>query len=190
MTAGRNVAAFQCASCGEFRNAANTPNFNERGERICHPCELLAADDVEPSIKEGLRAIRRRRAETSTTGLPCANCDGPVIAAHGPYFNGDGDRICAVCDVKGDPVLGPAMAEGLRRIRARREGDRGLIAASWVEESIKEELRRVRRQRDEARHVDWTRESCGHTPTGFRPGVLDCTRQPHAADVPHRYEKN
>lgn len=31
---------------------------------------------------------------------------------------------------------------------------------------------------------------CGHTPTGFRPGVLDCTRRPHAADVPHRYEKN
>lgn len=163
MTAGRNVVVFQCASCGEFRNAANPPNFNERGERICHPCELLAADDVEESIKEGLRAIRRWRAETSTTGLPCANCDGPVIAAHGPYFNGDGARVCAVCDVKGDPVLGPAMVEGLRRIR---------------------------RQRDEAAHVDWTRARCGHTPTGFRPGVLDCTHPPHTANVPHRYEKN
>jgi hypothetical protein len=58
VTADKSVAVFMCASCEEYRNAANRPNFNADGERICHPCELLAADDVEESIKEGLRAVR------------------------------------------------------------------------------------------------------------------------------------
>lgn len=38
----------------------------------------------------------------------------------------------------------------------------------------------------------WTRRvsRCGHTPIGFRPGIIDCVRDRHGPDVPHRYQMN
>jgi len=35
----------------------------------------------------------------------CGDCDGQVVAAHGPYRNEAGRRICAVCNVRRQPEL-------------------------------------------------------------------------------------
>jgi hypothetical protein len=79
---------------------------------------LLAdvAESADVHLANGLDALLRAGA-VALAPTWCPGCSGPIHAAHGPYHDGAGERVCAICHARANPELADAITRALRSLK-------------------------------------------------------------------------